>query len=39
MSSGTGSTDPFSLGGVIPPTVTALHEDESVDYETTAAHW
>ncbi|HET7324461.1 MAG TPA: dihydrodipicolinate synthase family protein [Halococcus sp.] len=32
------STDPLSLGGVIPPTVTAFHEDESVDYETTAAH-
>jgi 4-hydroxy-tetrahydrodipicolinate synthase len=32
------SADPLSLGGVIPPTVTAFHEDESVDYETTAAH-
>lgn len=38
MSSDTGSTDPLSLGGVIPPTVTAFHGDESVDYETTAAH-
>ena len=32
------SADPLSLGGVIPPTVTAFHADESVDYETTAAH-
>lgn len=34
----TGSADPLSLHGVIPPTVTAFHDDESVDYETTAAH-
>jgi 4-hydroxy-tetrahydrodipicolinate synthase len=32
------SADPLSLHGVIPPTVTAFHDDESVDYETTAAH-
>lgn len=32
------SADPLSLGGVIPPTITAFHDDESVDYETTAAH-
>ncbi len=37
-SSTTGSADPLSLSGVIPPTVTAFHADESVDYETTAAH-
>ncbi|EMA44973.1 dihydrodipicolinate synthase family protein [Halococcus saccharolyticus] len=30
--------DPLSSGGVIPPTVTAFHGDESVDYGTTAAH-
>ncbi|PSQ12839.1 dihydrodipicolinate synthase family protein, partial [Halobacteriales archaeon QS_7_68_65] len=28
------SADPLSLGGVIPPTITAFHDDESVDYET-----
>ncbi|SEP97131.1 dihydrodipicolinate synthase family protein [Natrinema salaciae] len=33
-----GAADPLSLRGVVPPTVTAFHEDESVDYETTAAH-
>lgn len=33
-----GTQDPLSLGGVIPPTVTAFNDDESVDYETTAAH-
>ncbi|MFC6716647.1 dihydrodipicolinate synthase family protein [Natrialbaceae archaeon GCM10025810] len=33
-----GSADPLSLRGVVPPTVTAFHEDESVDYETTAEH-
>ncbi|WP_458206038.1 dihydrodipicolinate synthase family protein [Haladaptatus sp. NG-SE-30] len=33
-----GSDDPLSLHGVIPPTITAFHEDESVDYESTAAH-
>ncbi|WP_227355435.1 dihydrodipicolinate synthase family protein [Haladaptatus salinisoli] len=33
-----GSDDPLSLHGIIPPTITAFHEDESVDYESTAAH-
>ncbi|WP_312908147.1 dihydrodipicolinate synthase family protein [Natronosalvus caseinilyticus] len=33
-----GTADPLSVHGVVPPTVTAFHEDESVDYETTAAH-
>ncbi len=33
-----GSDDPLSLHGVVPPTITAFHEDESVDYESTAAH-
>jgi 4-hydroxy-tetrahydrodipicolinate synthase len=33
-----GSADPLSLSGVVPPTVTAFHDDEAVDYETTAAH-
>lgn len=33
-----GSADPLSLHGVIPPTITAFHEDETVDYETTADH-
>jgi 4-hydroxy-tetrahydrodipicolinate synthase len=32
------SADPLELGGVIPPTITAFNNDESVDYETTAAH-
>ena len=32
------SADPLSLGGVVPPTVTAFTEDESVDFETTASH-
>ena len=33
-----GSDDPLGLHGVVPPTVTAFHDDESVDYETTADH-
>ncbi|QLG48186.1 dihydrodipicolinate synthase family protein [Natrinema halophilum] len=33
-----GTADPLSLRGVVPPTVTAFQDDESVDYETTAAH-
>jgi 4-hydroxy-tetrahydrodipicolinate synthase/2-dehydro-3-deoxy-phosphogluconate/2-dehydro-3-deoxy-6-phosphogalactonate aldolase len=33
-----GSEDPLGLRGVVPPTVTAFHDDESVDYEQTAAH-
>ncbi|WP_332899667.1 dihydrodipicolinate synthase family protein [Haladaptatus sp. CMSO5] len=32
------SIDPLDLHGVVPPTVTAFHEDESLDLETTAAH-
>lgn len=34
----TASADPLDLGGVIPPTVTVFADDESVDYESTAAH-
>ena len=33
-----GGDDPLGLHGVVPPTVTAFHEDESLDAETTAAH-
>lgn len=33
-----GRDDPLSLHGVVPPTVTAFADDESVDYEATAAH-
>ena len=33
-----GAKDPLDLRGVIPPTVTAFDDDESVDYEQTAAH-
>ncbi|UPW02328.1 dihydrodipicolinate synthase family protein [Halorussus gelatinilyticus] len=33
-----GADDPLGVHGVVPPTVTAFHEDESVDYEATAAH-
>ena len=33
-----GDADPLGLHGVVPPTVTAFHEDESLDVETTAAH-
>ncbi|MFD1562100.1 dihydrodipicolinate synthase family protein [Haloarchaeobius amylolyticus] len=33
-----GAADPLSLHGVVPPTVTAFENDESVDYEGTAAH-
>ena len=33
-----GSADPLSLHGIVPPVVTAFHEDESVNYEATAAH-
>ena len=33
-----GADDPLGLRGVVPPTVTAFNEDESVDYETTAEH-
>lgn len=30
--------DPLELHGVVPPTITAFHEDESVDLPTTAEH-
>ncbi|USZ68992.1 dihydrodipicolinate synthase family protein [Halorussus salilacus] len=33
-----GSGDPLDIHGVVPPTITAFDEDESVDYEATAAH-
>ncbi|WP_137288365.1 dihydrodipicolinate synthase family protein [Natronorubrum halophilum] len=33
-----GVDDPLGLHGVVPPTITAFHDDESVDYETTAEH-
>ena len=36
--SGPGAADPLSLQGVVPPTVTAFHDDESLDAEVTAAH-
>lgn len=34
----TGSADPLSLSGVIPPTITVFDDDEEVDYERTADH-
>ncbi|WP_049889453.1 dihydrodipicolinate synthase family protein [Natronolimnohabitans innermongolicus] len=33
-----GTDDPLALRGVVPPTITAFRDDESVDYETTADH-
>ncbi|WP_267642584.1 dihydrodipicolinate synthase family protein [Haloarchaeobius amylolyticus] len=33
-----GSDDPLDIHGVVPPTITVFDEDESVDYEQTAAH-
>ncbi len=33
-----GSADPLGLHGVVPPTITAFHDDETLDTETTAAH-
>ncbi|MFC3478556.1 dihydrodipicolinate synthase family protein [Halobacterium litoreum] len=33
-----GDDDPLGVHGVVPPTVTAFHEDESLDVETTADH-
>ncbi|WP_276259182.1 dihydrodipicolinate synthase family protein [Haloglomus litoreum] len=33
-----GGADPLSLGGVVPPVVTAFEADESLDPEGTAAH-
>jgi 4-hydroxy-tetrahydrodipicolinate synthase len=34
----TGSADPLSLQGVIPPTITVFNDEEEVDYERTADH-
>lgn len=33
-----GADDPLDLHGVVPPTITAFNEDESIDAATTAAH-
>lgn len=33
-----GTADPLGLHGVVPPTITAFNEDESIDVATTAAH-
>lgn len=33
-----GPDDPLNVRGVVPPTITAFEADETVDYETTAAH-
>lgn len=33
-----GTADPLGLHGVVPPTITALNHDESVNLEATAAH-
>ena len=33
-----GSQDPLSLHGIVPPTVTAFEDDESVNYDATTAH-
>lgn len=33
-----GAADPLDLHGVVPPTITAFHEDESVNHDATAAH-
>jgi 4-hydroxy-tetrahydrodipicolinate synthase len=33
-----GEDDPLDLNGVVPPIVTAFHDDESLDVDTTAAH-
>jgi 4-hydroxy-tetrahydrodipicolinate synthase/2-dehydro-3-deoxy-phosphogluconate/2-dehydro-3-deoxy-6-phosphogalactonate aldolase len=33
-----GAEDPLSIHGVVPPTITAFDEDETVDYEATVAH-
>lgn len=33
-----GEDDPLGLRGVVPPTVTAFHDDETLDVETTAEH-
>jgi 4-hydroxy-tetrahydrodipicolinate synthase len=34
----TGSDDPLSLSGVIPPTITVFDDEERVDYDRTADH-
>jgi 4-hydroxy-tetrahydrodipicolinate synthase len=36
--SAAGTADPLEVEGVVAPTVTAFHEDESLDPEATAAH-
>ena len=33
-----GADDPLDLHGVVPPIVTAFHDDETVDFERTAEH-
>lgn len=33
-----GTEDPLSLHGILPPTITAFDDDESVNYEATVAH-
>ena len=33
-----GAADPLSLAGVVPPTITAFDDEESLDLERTAAH-
>ncbi|MFB6270959.1 MAG: dihydrodipicolinate synthase family protein [Halobacterium sp.] len=33
-----GDDDPLDLHGVVPPVVTAFHDDETLDAQTTAAH-
>ncbi|WP_255194357.1 dihydrodipicolinate synthase family protein [Natronobeatus ordinarius] len=33
-----GAVDPLSLAGVVPPTITAFDDEESLDLERTAAH-
>ncbi|PSQ12764.1 dihydrodipicolinate synthase family protein [Halobacteriales archaeon QS_5_70_15] len=38
MGNDTGTADPLSLRGVVPPTVTAFADDGSLDVEGTAAH-
>ncbi|PSQ17510.1 dihydrodipicolinate synthase family protein [Halobacteriales archaeon QS_8_69_26] len=38
MSEATGGADPLSLHGVVPPTITAFHEGETLNPGATAAH-
>ncbi len=33
-----GAVDPLDLHGVVPPTITAFHADESINHDATAAH-